>query len=424
MPLVDAAGERVGAGLAEALLEARGDVGLVVERLDLDPRVGDHPLVVGTDDRGDVAVQVLLDRAASVSLLGRHAIGRSASVGPASVTRARSSGAEFRAATIAADAASRSRASPGCRPSSPTTGGSSAALAGRGVEAAPSPGTTPDADWAASGGGDPLDLGLRAAPRRVRRLGASRSATASTTRAALRALEQRQALPRRARRGRPAGGRDALTSGPASRCPSSMARWWSSRRSRPAGATPGASAPRPHEAARAADRGDPGERADRDGAAVSTPASTAPARPRSSSRRRASHVLRKRAVLRPDEVAPVRDDALGAAEVMYDPGLVLAGEAERRTSSSSRARWSPRSPRASATAALRPRRHAPGRRRRARAARARGGRAELSTSTRSTATTDAGRRRRSSRRLLSAGQPAAIAGSTAAAIRSAGAGYV
>jgi len=40
------------------------------------------------------------------------------------------------------------------------------------------------------------------------------------------------------------------------------------------------------------------------------------------------HVLRKRAVLRPDEVAPVRDDAIGAAEAMYDPDLVLAGTAE------------------------------------------------------------------------------------------------
>jgi hypothetical protein len=40
-----------------------------------------------------------------------------------------------------------------------------------------------------------------------------------------------------------------------------------------------------------------------------------------------SHVLRKGAVLRPDEVAPVRDDAVGAAEVMYDPDLVVAGDA-------------------------------------------------------------------------------------------------
>lgn len=46
-----------------------------------------------------------------------------------------------------------------------------------------------------------------------------------------------------------------------------------------------------------------------------------------------SHALRKGAVLRPDEEAPVRDDALGAAEVMYDPDLVGPGEAsdaERR----------------------------------------------------------------------------------------------
>ncbi|HET6663270.1 MAG TPA: hypothetical protein VFG94_03395, partial [Acidimicrobiales bacterium] len=40
-----------------------------------------------------------------------------------------------------------------------------------------------------------------------------------------------------------------------------------------------------------------------------------------------SHVLRKGAVLRPDEVAPVRDDGVGAAEVMYDPDLVVAGMA-------------------------------------------------------------------------------------------------
>ena len=47
---------------------------------------------------------------------------------------------------------------------------------------------------------------------------------------------------------------------------------------------------------------------------------------------RFSHALRKRAVLAPDEVAPVRDDALGAAEAMYDPDLVRASdstEAER-----------------------------------------------------------------------------------------------
>jgi glutathione synthase/RimK-type ligase-like ATP-grasp enzyme len=39
-----------------------------------------------------------------------------------------------------------------------------------------------------------------------------------------------------------------------------------------------------------------------------------------------SHGLRKLAVLRPDEVAPVRDDPLGAAEAMYDPDLVRAAE--------------------------------------------------------------------------------------------------
>jgi glutathione synthase/RimK-type ligase-like ATP-grasp enzyme len=41
-----------------------------------------------------------------------------------------------------------------------------------------------------------------------------------------------------------------------------------------------------------------------------------------------SHVLRKRAILAPDEVAPVRtSDRLGVAEVMYDPELVVAGTA-------------------------------------------------------------------------------------------------
>jgi len=40
-----------------------------------------------------------------------------------------------------------------------------------------------------------------------------------------------------------------------------------------------------------------------------------------------SHALRKRAVLRADEVAPTRQDELGAAEVMYDPQLVTAGSA-------------------------------------------------------------------------------------------------
>jgi hypothetical protein len=40
-----------------------------------------------------------------------------------------------------------------------------------------------------------------------------------------------------------------------------------------------------------------------------------------------SHVLRKRAVLAPDEVAPARDDEIGAAEIMYEEDLVRAGDA-------------------------------------------------------------------------------------------------
>ncbi len=43
-----------------------------------------------------------------------------------------------------------------------------------------------------------------------------------------------------------------------------------------------------------------------------------------------SHVLRKGSLLAADEVAPVREgDALGVAEIMYDPGLVVAGSADR-----------------------------------------------------------------------------------------------
>jgi hypothetical protein len=42
-----------------------------------------------------------------------------------------------------------------------------------------------------------------------------------------------------------------------------------------------------------------------------------------------SHVLRKGAILAPDEVAPMRvGDPLGVAEVMYDPDLVVPGEAD------------------------------------------------------------------------------------------------
>jgi hypothetical protein len=45
---------------------------------------------------------------------------------------------------------------------------------------------------------------------------------------------------------------------------------------------------------------------------------------------RFTHSLRKRAVLSPDEVAPLRDDALGAAEAMYDPDLVRASDSAER----------------------------------------------------------------------------------------------
>lgn len=40
-----------------------------------------------------------------------------------------------------------------------------------------------------------------------------------------------------------------------------------------------------------------------------------------------SHVLRKRAVLRPDEIAPTREGDIGAAEAMYDEDLVRTGKA-------------------------------------------------------------------------------------------------
>ena len=42
-----------------------------------------------------------------------------------------------------------------------------------------------------------------------------------------------------------------------------------------------------------------------------------------------AYALRKRAVLRPDEVAPLRDDALAAAEAMYDPELVVPDRATK-----------------------------------------------------------------------------------------------
>ena len=42
---------------------------------------------------------------------------------------------------------------------------------------------------------------------------------------------------------------------------------------------------------------------------------------------RESHVLRKRPVLRPDEIAPIREDELGAAEAMFSDDLVTAATA-------------------------------------------------------------------------------------------------
>ncbi len=77
--LVDPAGERIVAGLAEALVEPGCDVALLVEAVDLDPRVGEHALVVGADDRRDVAVQILLHHAlggrVEPALVGRAAVG-------------------------------------------------------------------------------------------------------------------------------------------------------------------------------------------------------------------------------------------------------------------------------------------------------------------------------------------------------------
>jgi hypothetical protein len=49
------------------------------------------------------------------------------------------------------------------------------------------------------------------------------------------------------------------------------------------------------------------------------------------------HSLRKRAVLRPDEVAPIREGGPGAAEAMYDPELVTAADATAAQLSNARA---------------------------------------------------------------------------------------
>ena len=73
---VDAAGEGVFAGLAEALLQPWPDVVLLVEALDLDARVGDPvigALLLG-EHRRDVAVQVLVHRGLLLGL--RRAVAR------------------------------------------------------------------------------------------------------------------------------------------------------------------------------------------------------------------------------------------------------------------------------------------------------------------------------------------------------------
>src|SRR5439155_12125707 len=67
---VDATGERVGARLAQPLLQPRRHVAGLVQRLDLDPRVREPPWVVRADLRRNVAIQVLF------SAPGRHRVGR------------------------------------------------------------------------------------------------------------------------------------------------------------------------------------------------------------------------------------------------------------------------------------------------------------------------------------------------------------
>src|SRR5262249_32551491 len=69
---MDAPGERVFARLAEALLQAGLDVLLLVEALDLDPGIGDHPALalILREHRGDVAMELLVDRG-PVRVLGR-----------------------------------------------------------------------------------------------------------------------------------------------------------------------------------------------------------------------------------------------------------------------------------------------------------------------------------------------------------------
>jgi len=114
---------------------------------------------------------------------------------------------------------------------------------------------------------------------------------------------------------------------PGSRRPSSMERSWSNRTSRRAVATAAVSGPGSHRSARELI------------AAIQASGRSAMVQPFQPSVESVGetavlcldgeplHALRKRAVLRPDEVAPVREDAVGAAEAMYDPGLVTPTEA-------------------------------------------------------------------------------------------------
>ena len=76
-----------------------------------------------------------------------------------------------------------------------------------------------------------------------------------------------------------------------------------------------------------------------------------------------SHSLRKRSVLQPDEVAPVRTTDLMVAEAMYDPELVLTGTYEADELELARAHRRSHHRALRLRAALRPRRHAARRRR-------------------------------------------------------------
>ena len=303
--------------------------------------------------------------------------------------------------------ASRSPASPGCRPSSATTSSSRACCARAGRLPRSSRGTTRTSTGIRSRSSSSARPGTTRAAARSSSPGASGSASASTTRAALvRWNSDKRYLgdladgraPRRSRR--PSSSR-------ATPLPELEGEVVVKPNVSAGGRDTGRFGPSAHERRPRADRGDPGRAAARRWCSptsrrVDTVGETAvlciAGEP--------SHALRKRAVLRPDEVAPVRDDGVGAAEIMYDPGLVTATEATRCASSSMRVRSIAHVERAlRLRAAVRPRRHDRRRRRRAGADGARGDRAELlprpgagdarrSSSTRSSPA-PSGRRRRS-----------------------------